>query len=63
MGTPEYCWEYWNCSEEEKEECPHYMMAGYRGTSCWLNDRIYTPKTGRDFKDCRECPWYKKFHL
>ena len=39
------------------------MRLGYRGKSCWLAERIYTPKTGRDFKDCRECAWYKNFHL
>ncbi|MCP4651309.1 MAG: hypothetical protein GY853_14670 [PVC group bacterium] len=59
------CWEYWDCPEEAKKECPSYHAD--KGNECWLLGAAYCAehcpfdKQHRGILGCIHCPWYKKF--
>jgi hypothetical protein len=52
------CWEYWDCPEEDKENCPAYTTNS--GRDCFYMAESFCPKKERDFQYCWECPWYEK---
>jgi hypothetical protein len=54
----ESCWEYWNCPKEVRNDCPAFLT--YHGTDCYDFAENYCSKGDKEFKHCRECPWYKK---
>ena len=58
------CWKYWNCTKDMQEKCSVYKEK--EGRKCWMYTHNLTPfmwaKPKRNFKSCKECPWYKKVH-
>ncbi|MFC1549131.1 hypothetical protein ACFL5E_04145, partial [Candidatus Omnitrophota bacterium] len=60
----ENCWDFylrdgfWGCSEEERAECFVHALDANMGKRCWFASRAFHPKTGREFQNCHECPWY-----
>jgi hypothetical protein len=55
---PLNCWEFWNCPEEVKNGCPAFIT-NY-GIDCYDFSENYCPRAEKNFRHCRECPWYKK---
>jgi len=55
---PLNCWEYWNCREEVRSECPAFIT-NY-GINCYDYSDDYCPRADKGFRYCSECPWYKK---
>ena len=62
--SAENCWEYMDCPDDKKSECPAYLTE--TGFECWK-----TAGDESDFdskkcdkievgKHCTDCPWYKK---
>lgn len=49
------CWEYINCSMEERENCPAYTS---HSEPCWA---VKGKGTICENKDCRNCDVYNKF--
>ena len=62
----ENCWEFWNCSKDVRDQCAAYTSDF--GKECWMvAGHIATklqkcPKILNEFKNCLECPWFKKLH-
>ena len=58
------CWEFWNCPKEVRDQCEAYTSNC--GRECWMVvGHIVTkfkkcPKLSNVYKNCTECPWYKK---
>ena len=54
----ENCWDFWDCSENKRNNCLVYKKS--LGRSCWYVPSYARPSCEGDFKHCWECPWYKK---
>ena len=57
----ENCWEFMDCPEEVRDNCPAYKLN--KGRMCWAVAAYVEkgcPKLKRDFEYCHECPWFKK---
>ena len=57
-NEPENCWEFWDCPNEERDDCPAFLT--YHGMDCYAFAENFCSKTDKGFQHCRECPWYKK---
>lgn len=60
---PQNCWEFWNCDPAVRKECPAYKNDS--GKDCWymagsFNKLPTCPKIKGEYKNCWECPWFKK---
>jgi hypothetical protein len=51
------CWDFWQCGEEQKEECRVYRKK--LGRTCWYVPLAFRAETARDFNSCWECSWYR----
>ena len=57
------CWEFQNCSEDVKNNCPAYKLS--LGKKCWAVASYVSdgcPKTKRGFEYCCDCLWFKKLN-
>lgn len=57
------CWDFMNCSEEDKCLCSAYK--NNMGKECWLvagsiSSHPDCVKVRKQIFSCWECPWYKK---
>lgn len=52
------CWDFWECPEETRKNCPAYKTDS--GRDCYDLAREFCPRLKVDFEHCWECPWYKK---
>jgi hypothetical protein len=55
---PQNCWEFWDCQKEIKDLCPAYVTDF--GRECFNIADDYCLRVKTEFKDCSECPWFKK---
>jgi hypothetical protein len=60
MGHTEaqHCWEYWDCPEAKRAECPSFL--NHNGRECYSFAENYCPRLESEFERCWECPWFKK---
>lgn len=56
----ENCWEFMKCPEEIKKDCPAFETNS--GKECWFVASHYCKKFEKDFENCFDCPWFKKFN-
>ena len=55
------CWEFWNCSNESKEECDAYNLK--LGRNCWSISARYCLRnlakiSKKKINTCLKCLWY-----
>ena len=58
---PQNCWEFWNCQKEVRAKCPAYITDS--GRDCFDLAENFCPRLKKEFKNCWECPWFKKLQL
>lgn len=63
-NEPQNCWEFYNCPEKERNECPAYTKN--MGRKCWMiasslkKSGCFKAK-GEGMKFCmNKCEWFKK---
>lgn len=62
---PQNCWEFWNCSGEERK-CPAYVYE--MGRECWMIASAFDGKGCPKVKDMgmkfclNNCDWFKKLN-
>jgi len=61
---PNNCWEFWDCNEEVRIDCPAYKTNS--GSECWMSagslGTVSCPKTKRQFDYCWQCTWFIKLN-
>ena len=61
------CWDFFNCSQEDKQKCPAYLEG--RGKDCWFvenrNTQVINSGVGtfEGTKKCWDCEFFHIMHF
>lgn len=62
--SPKNCWEFMGCDKKARGKCPAYTTDS--GKECWFVASHYKaggcPKAKGDYRNCFECPWFRKLN-
>ena len=57
---PRHCWDFWGCSQDNKEKCLAYRTDS--GRDCYIIASYFAHQRVNGYKDCFECEWFKKLN-